>query len=304
MINKNFIKIIFFALLLGAGQVAGYRQAVAASFVPAEERIKLLAYNESDVYVIRTKYGYQTNIVFAPHEEIKTISVGDRSLWQIIPEGNRLFIRPLSDNITTNMTLLTNKHSYEFDLKAVDGRDGGNIYVAKFVYPPQSGTQAANASVLADKFTPELENYYTATAKPVQLTQNIVNVKGNQIAEKNVISTLESRAVSPNQSPAVSSNLLGAGVDIGLKPAKKSTTQKNYNYTYSGADNLAPQMVYDNGKSTFIVYKTVKKPLPEVFLVTPLVKGNNLVINDIADEIVVRDAGGDVRIYNESLKVR
>src|SRR5690349_19344959 len=103
--------------------------------LPSDERIKLLAYDESDVYTITTRYGYQTNIVFGPSEEIETISVGDHSMWQIIPSGNRLFIRPMEEDVTTNMTVLTSKHSYQFDLKSVPGdKTAGNIYVAMFVY--------------------------------------------------------------------------------------------------------------------------------------------------------------------------
>ncbi|MDE3037450.1 MAG: TrbG/VirB9 family P-type conjugative transfer protein, partial [Pseudomonadota bacterium] len=102
---------------------------------PSDYRIKLVQYSDEDVYTIITKYGYQTNIVFGEGEEIQTISVGDRSLWQIIPSGNRLFIRPMEDGVTTNMTVITNRHSYQFDLKSVAADGGGNIYVAKFIYP-------------------------------------------------------------------------------------------------------------------------------------------------------------------------
>ncbi len=103
----------------------------------ADNRIKVLVYDEADVYTITTKYGYQTNIVFSPNEEIQTISIGDRSLWQILPSSNRIFIRPMDEGVTTNMTVLTNKHSYQFDLKslAADDKEGNNIYVAKFSYP-------------------------------------------------------------------------------------------------------------------------------------------------------------------------
>ncbi len=43
----------------------------------------------------------------------------------------------MEDGAQTNMTLLTNKHSYQFDLKslAADAKSGGNIYVARFIYP-------------------------------------------------------------------------------------------------------------------------------------------------------------------------
>src|SRR5690606_16844710 len=68
---------------------------------------------------------------------IETISVGDRSLWQIIPANNRLFIRPMQKGITTNMTLLTNKRAYQFDLKSLGEGDKNDnvVYVVKFLYP-------------------------------------------------------------------------------------------------------------------------------------------------------------------------
>lgn len=131
---------------------AAYAEGAApapAPTSPPDSRIRTLRYNESDVYTIRTKYGYQTNIVFAPEEEIQTISVGDRSLWQIIPAGNRLFIRPMNEGITTNMTLLTSKHSYEFDLQSVSGTNESNIYVARFTYPDKK-SGASPAPVMAE----------------------------------------------------------------------------------------------------------------------------------------------------------
>lgn len=107
------------------------------SEMPSDSRIKLLPYNEGDVYTITSKYGYQSNIVFDKNETIETISVGDRSLWQIIPSGHRLFVRPMVEDVITNMTVITTKRSYQFDLKAasMDNKDAEIIYVAQFVYP-------------------------------------------------------------------------------------------------------------------------------------------------------------------------
>lgn len=103
---------------------------------PVDSRMKLLMYDETDIYTIPTKYGYQTNIVFGPREEIQTISVGDRSLWQIIPAKHILFLRPQQENVSTNMTVMTNLHTYQFDLKSVgEEKNTSIIYVAKFVYP-------------------------------------------------------------------------------------------------------------------------------------------------------------------------
>lgn len=128
--------IIAIILVMGMLPCPAWAQA-AEPDMPVDSRIKLLPYDESDIYAIPTKYGYQTSIVFALGEEVATISVGDRTLWQIIPSGNRLFIRPMQENVTTNMTVLTDKRSYQFDLTSVGVEDKNTdiVYVAKFVYP-------------------------------------------------------------------------------------------------------------------------------------------------------------------------
>jgi len=265
---------------------------------PAGARVKLLQYDESNVYVIRTKYGYQTNIVFAPNEEIQTISVGDRSLWQLIPAGNRLFIRPMSENVTTNMTLLTNKHSYEFDLKSLDKDDESNIYVAKFVYTPKAENAVFSAPMMSQ--SPQILAQTPVTppiiAKQFPQTQSTVNSGVNYDHVLKLPNSVASTPVAEKPMVAVAKPVIN-----------------NYNYTYSGLDAIAPAQVYDNGKSTFINYQTLKKPLPEVFVVTaggqeflttPVVQGNSLVVNDVAGEIVLRGNGGEIKIYNEALGQR
>jgi type IV secretion system protein VirB9 len=109
--------------------------AFAAPDLPVDSRIKILTYSPQDVFTIPTKYGYQTSLVFAPNEEVGTVSVGDRSMWQIVPSGNRIFIRPMDDNLTTNMTVITNQREYNFDIKSVGENEGSNLYVVQFRYP-------------------------------------------------------------------------------------------------------------------------------------------------------------------------
>ena len=128
---RNIFPAVFFVTLLF---ISGGAQAQEV-YDSSDSRIKTLNYNDSSVYTISTKFGYQTSIVFERGEEIETISVGDRSLWQIIPSGNRIFIRPMDENVITNMTVLTNKRSYQFDLKALSiEKSDLPIYVARFAY--------------------------------------------------------------------------------------------------------------------------------------------------------------------------
>jgi type IV secretion system protein VirB9 len=105
-----------------------------------DSRIKTFVFNENDVYRLLTHYGYQLNIEFGNKEEIETISVGDRTGWQIIPAGQRLFVRAMEDKAHTNMTVVTNRHAYQFDLySSPPGEQGWDelVYVVRFYYPEE-----------------------------------------------------------------------------------------------------------------------------------------------------------------------
>ncbi len=107
-----------------------------------EGSIYLFQYNENDVYVLETMYGYQSNIEFGRGEEIETLSVGDQVAWQIVPAGRRLFIRPMEPRAHTNMTVVTNRRAYQFDLVANQPDSPAAVskiaYVIRFYYPEGS----------------------------------------------------------------------------------------------------------------------------------------------------------------------
>lgn len=248
---------------------------------PSDSRVKELVYGESNVYVVRAKFGYQTNIVFDPKEEVQTISIGDRSLWQVIPAGNRLFIRPMTQNISTNMTLITNKRSYEFDLKSVSESNDSNVYVLKFTYP--------------EKISPiSTEHFADVQYQPTDVAAVIPPVSQKEVPQGKPDS-LSSSTPSPEAANPES---------IGLLPIRF-----NYSYTYSGPDAIAPTQVYDDGKNTFIKYKSIGKVAPEAFIIEPsgkesrvpaTVKGSSLVIDGITAELALRSTDGEIRVYNES----
>lgn len=117
--------------------------AHAETAIVTDSRIKTFVYNENEVFNVVTHYGYQSNIEFGNNESIQTVSVGDRVGWQIVPAGRRLFVRAMEDNAHTNMTVVTNKRAYQFDL-----REAGTaallpseelVYVVRFYYPDEPG---------------------------------------------------------------------------------------------------------------------------------------------------------------------
>lgn len=107
---------------------------------PVDSRIRIMVYNPNDVFKFTGYYGYQASIELAPNEEVSSISMGDTTSWQIVPSGNRIFIKPMEHNATTNMTLITNKRTYYFELYAEetdDIRDPNMVFNVKFLYPDE-----------------------------------------------------------------------------------------------------------------------------------------------------------------------
>ena len=252
---------------------------------PSYDRMLNLVYDESDIYSIPTKCGYQTSIVFDSEEEIQTISVGDRSTWQIIPAGSRLFIRPLVEGVATNMTVITNKRSYQFDIKSTRVKGGRVIYVAKFTYKPE--TPPAPPSLPAVSVPP---------ASPV--------VAGSAPAE-----TPAGFVPPPAQPRSERPEAPRPPVHTG----ETSPQNPNYSYTYSGPDDLAPLQVYDDGTNTYIKYRNSDQPTPNAFLVSDgnetlvpsTVRDGYLVLtNTVAGEFTLKNSNGTVHIYNETINPR
>jgi len=122
-------------------------------------RVSTIMYVPDEVYKFTGHYGYQSSIVFEDGEEIATISMGDSVPWQITPSGNRIFLKPVEQDAQTNMTVITNRRTYLFELHAREAEsieDPNLIWVLKFVYPSQEMIVRKKKEVLR---TPEEEGY-------------------------------------------------------------------------------------------------------------------------------------------------
>lgn len=171
------MKAFFLAMVLVGLVVCS--SAEASQPVVTDSRIKTFVYNENDVYNLYTQYGYQTNIEFGPDEEIVTISVGDRIAWQIVPVGRRLFIRPMEEHASTNMTVVTTEHAYQFDLSSSgSGKPKPTetlAYVVRFYYPEEDErlrmAPPVDAAEMVMASVPPVEqyNYRYTFAGPDQL---------------------------------------------------------------------------------------------------------------------------------------
>jgi type IV secretion system protein VirB9 len=133
--------------------------------IGGEERIKLINYIPNAVFRYIGHYYYQTIIEFSLEEEIQTITMGTPGPWQIIPTNNRIFLKPVEHDATTNMTVITNKRMYFFEMHAKDAssiNDPDLAFIVKFVYPSEnnySAVQHVESNVGPDLTNPELYNF-------------------------------------------------------------------------------------------------------------------------------------------------
>ncbi|OYW13908.1 MAG: P-type conjugative transfer protein VirB9 [Rhodospirillales bacterium 12-54-5] len=116
--------------------------------IATDSRIRSVRYSPNEVYQFIGHYGYASAIIFADDEKVLTVSMGDSTAWQVNPAGNRMFIKPVDQNALTNMTVLTDKRSYLFELHAQetkDIRDKNMVFEMRFVYPQSdNGTLDVN----------------------------------------------------------------------------------------------------------------------------------------------------------------
>jgi type IV secretion system protein VirB9 len=127
-----FLALFLFGLNANASQMP--------RFLGTEKKFRIYVYNPNDVYRYIGHYSYQGFIEFDTGETISTISMGDQSLWLFEHLGNRLFLKPVADNADTNMTVITSKRIYQFELTAKEAKgidDKDLIFVVKFVYPDE-----------------------------------------------------------------------------------------------------------------------------------------------------------------------
>ncbi|MGZ5198279.1 MAG: P-type conjugative transfer protein VirB9 [Telluria sp.] len=99
-----------------------------------DNRVKQVTYDPNQVYEIVGTYGYQTSIEFGSDEIVKVVTLGDSIAWQTVPYQNRLFIKPVEPNAATNLTVITDKRTYYFNLSSAKAR-ASQTFRVRFLYP-------------------------------------------------------------------------------------------------------------------------------------------------------------------------
>jgi type IV secretion system protein VirB9 len=141
IVKSGFVALV----LLGCGEVAG----------AADTRIRSQAYQPDQIVKIVGKTGIQSTIQFDADERIENVAIGDSSKWEITPNrgATLLFVKPLAPRSRTNMTVVTDRRTYMFDLVAGD-RSTTPLYALKFSYPDDKPIEPLKSALAAAATVP------------------------------------------------------------------------------------------------------------------------------------------------------
>ena len=259
--------------------------ACAQTPITTDSRIRTLVYNPNEVYELKFYYNYQSFIEFSEDEEIEMISIGEAFAWRLTPAGKRLFVRPLEIAAHTNMTIITNKRTYHFDIRSDEftGKaDEDLVYTVRFFYP-----QAGQPLPI-----------------PPQLT----------------VPNVAAKPILPPAAPAAS-----GPAAIKTPPPMSDSTQDlpgiitrnpegldlNVDYSFAGkSDNIVPLRVYDNGVETNFQFADNNLVIPTISVVDAfgseralnyIIRDDYVVVPTVARQFSLRLSDGIICVFNNKL---
>ena len=103
-----------------------------------DSRIRNVVYNPDNVTRINVAAGAATLIQFHSSEFISEVEgglgLGDSAAWAVNVKGNNVWIKPIDVEPDTNLTIVTNKRTYLFNLVSVKNRNAA-YWGIRFSYP-------------------------------------------------------------------------------------------------------------------------------------------------------------------------
>jgi type IV secretion system protein VirB9 len=252
--------------------------------ITTDSRIRTLVYNPNEVYELKFFYNYQSFIEFSGDEEIEMISIGEAFAWRLTPAGKRLFIRPLEIAAHTNMTIITNKRTYHFDIRSDEysGKaDEDLVYTIRFFYPQIGQPLPIPPQLAVPNIAPRISN------------QPIPKLRIEEIVRT---PTPQTRIDEPLPS-IIERNPEGADLNFDYRVAGKS-------------DDIMPLKVYDDGAETHLQFANDNLVIPTISMVdssgseiplTYVVRDRYVVIPTVARQFTLRLADGLLCIFNNKL---
>ncbi len=85
-----------------------------------DSRIKKVSYDEDDVVKVDSVIGVTTHLILDPDEKYVTYAFGDSDGWSFAHKANHYFVKPKETDSDTNLVIVTDKRTYNFDIRYHD----------------------------------------------------------------------------------------------------------------------------------------------------------------------------------------
>lgn len=142
---------------------------LGATPAQADPRLHEVMYDELEVFRLPGRVNVQASIIFGEDETIENVAIGNSQTWQVTPNkrANILFVKPLEPRAATNLTVVTSKRTYLFDLVA--SPNAKPLYVLRFNYPVDPEEEARKAELAQAAERPEAPADPFSSVDPAEL---------------------------------------------------------------------------------------------------------------------------------------
>ncbi|HTP25595.1 MAG TPA: TrbG/VirB9 family P-type conjugative transfer protein [Anaeromyxobacteraceae bacterium] len=100
-----------------------------------DRRIRYLVYDAEGVVAIVGVIGIATHIVLEPGEKYLTHAFGDGKAWDLRTKDHHLFVKPVATQADSNLTVVTDRRSYHFELRLETDPKAVPTFEVVFEYP-------------------------------------------------------------------------------------------------------------------------------------------------------------------------
>ena len=93
---------------------------LTATPLTGDARLVTFDYDPDNTYLVLTKPRAVTHLEFPEDDRVQTMAAGDTTNWEFTPTKDRrhIFIKARLENASTTMTVITEKRSYQFVVRA------------------------------------------------------------------------------------------------------------------------------------------------------------------------------------------
>lgn len=221
---------------------------------PQDRRILRVNYQDNNVVPFRGKTFTTTQVVLGKEEYVIDVEGGDTAGWMVTRHAqlpNIVFIKPTLLGSDSNITIVSNKHSYYFHVtsnKSLNETPEEQTYAIKFIYPEEIQLEAkaraqaaarAQKEVINPQKNPELYNWNYRFSGSTQLAPVHVFDDG----------TFTYFELAKNQAvPAIFA--------VEDRQGKESTVNIRRQGNYLVVQRIAPQFTLRNGGIVTSVFNT------------------------------------------------